>query len=161
MSNMRFAICIRWSVMKHKFCRSWLRFLPSIQLIKFAFLRKRKQEKNVVISSLKVTRHLCCKIMQKSDPPCTFPSITLLLDHLSKICMIRFWPSDQRCQKYVYIFKVTSNGRAEIQNRRIFEVLHILNFSSATSGHFSNVNILLTSLANWSKKYHTDFWNMV
>ncbi len=23
----------------------------------------------------KVTRHLCCKIMQKSDPPCTFPSI--------------------------------------------------------------------------------------
>ena len=46
---------------------------------------------------LKVTRHLCCKIMQKSDPPCTFPSITLLLDHLSKICMILYWPSDQRC----------------------------------------------------------------
>ncbi len=59
-----------------------------------------------------------------------------MLDYLSKICMILFCPSDQRCQKCVYIWKVTSGGRAEIQNGQICKVLHILSFSSATRGHF-------------------------
>ena len=45
-------------------------------------------------------------------------------------------PSDQRCQKCVYIFIVTSGDRAEIQNGRICKVQHILNFSSDTRGHF-------------------------
>ena len=100
----------------------------------------------------------------KSNPPCMFPSITLLLDHLSKICITLFWQSGWRCQKYVYIWKVTSSGRTEIQKFKIGKILQsqpFWNFSSATRGHFSNVNILLASLFTWSKKYHTDFWKMV
>ncbi len=109
-------------------------------------------------------RVLPSRCHQMSDPPCTFPSITLLLDHLSKICMILFWPSEQRCQKYVCIWKVSSGGRAEIskwstlQNFAYFE---FLNFSPATRGHFSNVNILLTAVATLSKKCYTDFLMLV
>ncbi len=52
----------------------------------------------------------------KTDPPYTFTSITLLLDHFPKIWETTFWPNGQRCQKYVYIWKVTSSGRAEIES---------------------------------------------
>ena len=38
-------------------------------------------------------------------------------------------------------------------------IFHIFNFSSATRGHFWNVSALFISMANWSKKYHSDFWN--
>ncbi len=34
---------------------------------------------------------------------------------------------------------------------------HIINFNSATRGHFSNVNTVLPSLATWSKMFQTDF----
>ncbi len=34
-------------------------------------------------SFLKVTRHVCCKTMQKSDPPCTFPSYRFSKDGLA------------------------------------------------------------------------------
>ena len=54
-----------------------------------------------------------------------------------------FLSSGQRCQKCVYIFKMTSNGRADIQND---------GRCSDTRGHFSNVNTLFASLATWSKK---------
>ncbi len=80
----------------------------------------------------------------------------------SKICMTFFWPSGQicqRCQKYVYIWKVASGSRTEIKNSLFCKVLDILTFSSVTNGCFSNVNIPLTSLTAWSRKGHTDFWN--
>ncbi len=32
-----------------------------------------------------VTSRVCCKMKRETDPPCTFPLIILLLDHLSKI----------------------------------------------------------------------------
>ncbi len=38
----------------------------------------------------------------KNRPPLHVPSIFLLLNRLSKICMI---PSRQRCQKYIYILQ--------------------------------------------------------
>ncbi len=47
---------------------------------------------------------------------CTFASIAQLLDHLSKICIILFGLSVQRCQKYVNIWKLTSGDRAENQD---------------------------------------------
>ncbi len=40
-------------------------------------------------------------------------------------------------------WEMTSGGRAEIQNGLIFKVLVVWIFSSATRGHFSNVNIYL------------------
>ncbi len=55
--------------------------------------------------------------------------------------MTLFWPSGQRCQKFAYILKVTSSCRAKIQNMQNFVNSTVLNFSSATSGHFSNVKI--------------------
>ena len=88
---------------------------------------------------------------RKSDPPCMLPSIIILLDHLSNIWVTTFWQSGQGCQKCIYIFKVTFSVRAEIQNGRTCCFLDTFNFSSATKGHFSNGNILLTSLATWSK----------
>ncbi len=66
-----------------------------------------------------------------------------------KILYDIFRPSGQRCQNYAYIWKVTSSGRAEIKNGRICSFQDIFIFSSATRSHFSNVNILLTSLATW------------
>ena len=63
----------------------------------------------------------------KSDPPHTFSPIAKLLDHLSKICMtfLFFGPSGQRYQKYVSIWKVTSDGRAEIQNGRFCKIFRM------------------------------------
>ncbi len=75
----------------------------------------------------------------KIGPPYTFPSIILLLDHLSKIRGTTFWPSDQRCQKSVYIFKVTFRGRAEIQNGRICWFFDSFHFSSETRDHFQKL----------------------
>ncbi len=46
---------------------------------------------------------------------------------------------------------MTSSVRAEIQNDRTCCFLDTFNFSSATKVHFPNVNILLTSVATWSK----------
>ncbi len=97
----------------------------------------------------------------KTDPPCTFPSIILLRDHLSKIWGLTFWPSGQGCQWCVYIFKVTSRGKAEIKNGPICCFLGTFNFSSATRGHLENVKTLLTSLATWSKSCPSVFWKMV
>ena len=53
---------------------------------------------------------------------------------------------------------MTFSGRAENQNIKTTAISAILIFNSATGGHFSNVNTVLTSLATWSKKYHTDFF---
>ncbi len=50
-----------------------------------------------------------------------------------------------------------ASGRAENHNIKTSAITAIVMLSSATRGHFSNVNILWTSLATWSKKYHTDF----
>ncbi len=44
--------------------------------------------------------------------------------------------------------KVSHNG----------QFLYVFNFSSATRRQISNVNSLLASMAAWSKKYHTDFF---
>ncbi len=52
---------------------------------------------------------------------------------------------------------MSTGSRAEIQNVQNLENPAILNFSSAIRGHLENVNILLTSLITWSKKYHIDF----
>ena len=46
----------------------------------------------------------------------TFCLVTLLKDHLSKICMTLFWPMVHRCQKCSDIWTVTSGGWAEIEN---------------------------------------------
>ncbi len=56
---------------------------------------------------------------------------------------------------------VTSSGRSENQHIKTTAISAILIFSSATRGHFSNVNIHLSSLTTWSKKCHTDFGKMV
>ncbi len=85
----------------------------------------------------------------KNRLPCTFPCI---LDHLSQIWEALFWPSGQGCQKCAYIFKVTSNGRAEIQNGLISCFMDTFNLSSVIRGHFWNVNTLKASLATCSKK---------
>ena len=52
----------------------------------------------------------------KIRPPCKFPIIILLLNHLSETWGTTFWPSGQGCQKYIYIWKVTSRFRAEIKS---------------------------------------------
>ncbi len=93
------------------------------------------------------------RYVAKSDPPCTFSSIFQLLNHLSKISMYFFWPSGQRCQKYVNVWKLTSCDRADIHNIHKFANSAILIFSSVSRGHLENVNTLLTSSATWSKKY--------
>ena len=90
----------------------------------------------------------------KIRPPlCRFPSIIQLLNHLLKIWGTTFWPSGQWCQKYVYIWKVTS-----IVSELKLKVWYpkslnstILNFSPAPKGHLENVNTLLTPLGTWSK----------
>ncbi len=67
------------------------------------------------------------------------PSIKNLRDNF-----LTKWP--RMC---VYIFKVNFKGRAEIKNGRICLFLDTFNFSSESRGHFSNVNILFTSLATF------------
>ena len=49
------------------------------------------------------------------------------------------------------IWKMASSGRAENQNIKTTAISAILICSSATRGHFSNLNKLLTSLVTWSK----------
>ena len=44
-----------------------------------------------------------------------FPSIILLLDHLSKIFQKTFWASGQGCQKCVYMLKVTFRGKLKFK----------------------------------------------
>ncbi len=99
--------------------------------------------------------------MLKSDAPCTFPSIILLINHLLKIWGTTFWPSGQGCWKCVYIGKVTSRGRAEIKSIKTAAKSAIFNFSSVIRGHLENVNTLLTSLVTLSKSCTSDFWKMV
>ncbi len=89
----------------------------------------------------------------KNRPSCTLAhSLDISAARSSFKNLYIFLPSGQRCQNFAYIWKVTSNGRTEIQNINTFAISAILNFSSATKGHFSNVNILLTSLATLAKK---------
>ena len=85
-----------------------------------------------LVVALRLFLHLCCKMKQKSDPPFAHfpwklycrPSFRNLYD-----TFLTKWP---KMSNYVYMWKVTSGGRAEIQNGRICNLLHILNFSSAT-----------------------------
>ena len=80
----------------------------------------------------------------------TRPSVKDLRDNF-----LTKWPG---MSKVFYIFKVTSRGRAEIQNGCVFYFLDIFNFSSATAGGpFSNVNILLIISAIWPKSCPSDF----
>ncbi len=78
-----------------------------------------------------VMLQVCCKIEQKTQPPCMFPLVSLLLDNGQKF-VCTFWPSGQGCQRCVYIFKVAFSGRAEIQNGQICKRSDIMNFSCAT-----------------------------
>ena len=71
------------------------------------------------IPELRLPHRNAAFYMKKKRLPCTFPSIFLLLDHLSKICMILFWPSVQRFQEYVYIWKVTLVAELKIKMAEI------------------------------------------
>ncbi len=46
----------------------------------------------------------------------TFCIITLLIDHLSKICMTLFWTKVHRCQKCNGIWKMTTGNWAKTEN---------------------------------------------
>ena len=59
---------------------------------------------------------------------------------------IIFLPSGQRLWQWVNIWKAPSSGRAEIENIRNSTICDILNFSSATRRHFSNVSTLFNSI---------------
>ncbi len=56
---------------------------------------------------------------------------------------------------------LTFGGRAEIENIKNRPFCDIFNFSSATRGHFSNVDTLLASMATWSKKVRSNFWKTI
>ncbi len=57
------------------------------------------------------------------------------------------------CKKCTDIWKVTSGGRAEIENVKIASG-SIFNSSSAIRGHFSTFSVLFASLDPSSKKVH-------
>ncbi len=75
----------------------------------------------------------------KTDPPCTFPSIILLLDHLSKIWGTTFWPSRQTHfwhlwpfgQKFVpQIFERWSSNKIIERNVQGGQILIFVSFCS-------------------------------
>ncbi len=52
---------------------------------------------------LKVTSSEYCFLHEKNRPSCTFPLIFVFLDLFFQNLYDTFWPSGQRCQKYVHI----------------------------------------------------------
>ncbi len=80
----------------------------------------------------------------------TFGPIFLQLDRLSKIWGALFWQRVHRCKKCPDIWKVTSSGRAEIENVN-YASGNIFNFTSATRVHFSTLTSLFSSMDRLSK----------
>ena len=102
---------------------------------------------NLIVTVIKGYLRGMLLLHEKKQTPLHVSPDILVAIHLKKNMydsLLTKWPEMSKLCSHL---EMTSSGRAEKQNIKTTAISAILIFSSATKGHFSNVNILLTSLA--------------